>query len=196
MFWSAARLCTDVDQLTIQNNVVVVTADAATGDRIIRIPLQVQRGGHALLITGNLLVNQEAAHPADAESEAVISLNEVNQRPVTQAMIAGNLCMARSGSGIQLRSCDDVAVEANMVVATGSCTQGIFVRSQSSSMDNVSIRNNDITVEGSGSWRSGIFLGASAPMRSITCRWWATPLPQQTESSSPGQGFARRPSAP
>jgi hypothetical protein len=156
-------LCTDVDQLTVQNNVVVVTADTGTSDRIIRIPLQVQRGGHALLITGNLLINQETAQSADAESEAVISLNEVNQRPVTRAMIAGNLCMARSGSGIQLRSCDDVAVEANMVVATGPCAQGIFVRSQSSSVDNVSIRNNDITVEAPGSWRSGIFLGASSP---------------------------------
>ena len=113
-----------------------------------------QRGGHALLITGNLLVNEEVAHPADAESEAVISLNEVNQRPVTRAMIVGNLCLARSGSGIQLRSCNDVAVEANMVVATGPCTQGIFARSQSSSVDNLSIRNNDITVEGPGSWGS------------------------------------------
>jgi hypothetical protein len=128
-------LCTDIDQLTVQNNVVVVRADAGSGERIIRIPLQVQRGGHALLITDNLLVNDEVAHPTDAESAAVISLNEVNQRSVTQAMITGNLCAARSGSGIQLRSCDDVAVEANMVVATGPCTQAVFVRSQSSSVD-------------------------------------------------------------
>jgi hypothetical protein len=30
-------------------------------------------------------------------------------------------------------------------------------------VDNVSVRNNDITVEGPGSWGSGIFLGASSP---------------------------------
>lgn len=50
-----------------------------------------------------------------------------------------------------------------MVVATGSCTQGIFVRSQSSDVDNVSIRNNDIIVEAPRSMTSGIFLGASSP---------------------------------
>lgn len=153
-------LCTDIDQLTIQNNVVVVTADAPVDNRIIRIPLQVQRGGRSLLITGNLLVSEEVASPTVVE-EAVISLTEVNQRSVTRAMVMGNMCCARSGSGIELRSSDDVAVEANMVVATGSCTEGIFVRSESSDVDNVSIRNNDITIEGTGSWTDGIVLSAT-----------------------------------
>jgi len=155
--------CSDVDQLTVQNNVVVVTALPARRRPIIRIPLEVQRGGNSVLIAGNILVNEEVADPSVVKSEAVISLNEVNQRPVKQAMVTGNLCFAGSGSGIQLRSCVDVAVEGNMVVATGSCTQGIFVRSQSSNVDNVSIRNNDVTVEAPGSWTSGIFLGATLP---------------------------------
>jgi hypothetical protein len=47
---------TDVRQLTIQNNVVLVPSAAGN-----HIPLQVQRGGESLLITGNLLVSEGEA---------------------------------------------------------------------------------------------------------------------------------------
>ncbi len=84
--------CTDVAQLTIQDNVVLITDAFARN----RIPIQVQRGGDAVLITGNLLVSE------DAETTAVISISEVNQRQVSRAMIASNLCFARSGKGVAL----------------------------------------------------------------------------------------------
>lgn len=145
--------CTDVAQLTIQDNVVLITDAFARN----RIPVQVQRGGDAVLITGNLLVSE------DAETTEVISVSEVNQRQVSRAMIVSNLCFARSGNGIRVVSSNDVAVEANMVVATGSCTQGILVQAETSDVDHVSIRNNNITVKGQGSvWVTGIRFAASA----------------------------------
>jgi hypothetical protein len=144
---------TDVNQLTIQNNIILVTDLGAGG----RIPIQVQRGGDSLLITGNLLVNDDAA------TKAVISLSEVNQRQVTRALVTNNLCFARSGNGIQCLSSDDVAIQGNMIVASDSCAQGIFLRSDQSPMDNISIRDNDVTVKGTGKWKTGIFLGASSP---------------------------------
>lgn len=146
--------CTDVSQLTIQNNVVVVPPTPGN-----RIPLQVQRGGDALLITGNMLIGQGDA------TEAVLSVSEVNQRPVVRALLANNLCVARSGSGIRVLSCDDISVTDNMVVAAGACTQGVFVRSESSDVDGVSIRGNDITVEGAGTWHTGVRISATAPNR-------------------------------
>lgn len=68
--------CSDVNQLTIQNNTVLVTH---LGTTVERIPVQVQRGGDAVIISGNLLVNDDTA------TEAVISLSEANQRQVTRA---------------------------------------------------------------------------------------------------------------
>jgi Pectate lyase superfamily protein len=144
---------TDVNQLTIQNNIVVVT-DLGI---VQRIPVQVQRGGDSVVITGNLLVND------DTITSAVISLNEVNQRQVTRALVANNLCFARFGDGIQCLSSDDVAIQNNMVVATDSCSHGIFIRSQSSPMDNISVRDNDVTIKGTGKWKFGIRLGATSP---------------------------------
>jgi hypothetical protein len=137
--------CIDVDQLTIQNNVVLVPNLPRQ-----RKPVQVQRGGDSIIITGNLLVNDDTA------TSAVISLSEVNQRQVTRALVANNLCFARFGIGIECVSSDDVAIQGNMIVATGACTQGIFVHSEQSSMDNISVRDNDITTEGSGAWSMGI----------------------------------------
>src|SRR6185369_2188611 len=145
--------CTDVNQLTIQNNVVVVP-NVGGGQRI---PVQVQRGGDSLIISGNLLVNDHAA------TKAVISLSEVNQRQVTRALVANNLCFARSGNGIQCLSSDDVAIQGNMIVATESCAQGIFLRSEGSPMDHISVRDNDVTVKGKGNWKFGIRIAASAP---------------------------------
>ncbi len=144
--------CTDVDQLTIQNNVVIVKDVGAN-----RIPVQIQRGGDSVVITGNLLVND------DAETNAVISLSEVNQRQVTRAIVANNLCFARSGNGIQCVSSDDVTIQGNMIVATASCVHGVFVRSASSDMDNISVRDNDVTTEGAGAWNAGIRIAATAP---------------------------------
>jgi hypothetical protein len=142
--------CVDVDQLTIQGNVVLVPEGFATN----RIPIQVQRGGDSVVVTGNLLVSEEP------QTGAVISLSEVNERQVSRAIVGSNLCFARAGNGIQVLSSDDVAVEANMVVATGACGQGIVVSSESSHVDHVSVRNNDITVEGQGAWDTGIRFAA------------------------------------
>jgi hypothetical protein len=49
--------CTDVNQLTIQKNIVLVTNLGAQQ----RIPVQVQRGGDSVVISGNWLVNDDAA---------------------------------------------------------------------------------------------------------------------------------------
>lgn len=145
--------CTDVHQLTIQNNTIHVNNPAT----VQRIPIEVQRGGDSLIISDNLLVND------DASTRAVISLDAVNQRQVTRALVANNLCFARSGIGIQCLSSDDVAIEGNMVVATDSCGNGILLRSESSDMDNISVRNNDVTVRGPGRWSFGIHIAATAP---------------------------------
>ena len=143
--------CTDVDQLTVQNNVVVVP-DVGSKNRV---PLQVQRGGESLLISGNVLVNECAA------TEAVISLSEVNQRQASRALVSNNLCITRAGRGIQCLSGDDVAIQGNMVVATGSCAAGVFVRSESSGVDGVSVRDNDVTARGGRAWETGIRFAAS-----------------------------------
>lgn len=110
-----------------------------------------------MLISGNLLVNECAA------SEAVLSLSEVNQRQVSRALVAGNMCLTRAGRGIQCLSSDDVAIQGNMVVATGACAAGIFVRSESSGVDDVSVRDNDVTVKGDWAWEAGIRFAASPP---------------------------------
>jgi polygalacturonase len=144
--------CSDVNQLTIQDNTVLVT-DLGT---VQRIPVQVQRGGDAVIISGNLLVN------GDSVTEAVISLSEVNQRQVTRALVTQNLCFARSGNGIQCLSSDDVAVQGNMIVATDACGQGVFIRSESSDMDQISVRDNNVTVKGKGAWSTGILIASSA----------------------------------
>ena len=59
-------------------------------------------------------------------------------------------------------SSDDVAIQGNMIVATGSCTRGILVVSQSSDIDNISVRDNDIMAEGSGTWITGIQINSTA----------------------------------
>ena len=145
--------CTDVRQLSIQNNIVFVT-DIGT---LQRIPIEVQRGGDSVIISGNMLVNDDSA------TKAVISLNEVNRRQVSRALITNNLCFARSGSGIQCLSSDDIAIQGNMIIATDSCVQGIIVRSQSSDVDGISVRDNDITIRDIGKWTSGIRFAATAP---------------------------------
>lgn len=144
---------TDVKQLTIQNNIIVVN-EVGAGQRI---PIQVQRGGDSVVITGNVLVND------DSSTRAVISLSEVNHRQVTRGLVTNNLCFARAGNGIQCLSSDDVAIQGNMIVATDVCGQGIFCRSEGSPMDNISIRDNDVTIKGAGKWKGGILLAASAP---------------------------------
>ena len=152
--------CTDVNQLTVQNNTIRVTNLGS----IQRIPIEVHRGGDSLVITDNLLVND------DTSTRAVISLDAVNQRQVTRALIANNLCFARAGIGIQCLSSNDVAIEGNMIVAVGSCNDGIFLRSESSSMDGLSVRDNDVTVRDTGKWNFGIRLAATTPITWVTSR--------------------------
>lgn len=139
--------CTDIQQLTFQNN-TVFSAN--------RTPLALHLSGDMVAITGNLLVNDSM------EEGSVISLTEANQRQVTRALITNNLCVLRVGIGIHCRSSDDVAIEGNMIVATGACTKGIFLHSENSSMNNLSVRNNDILVKGAGTWTSGIHLRSAA----------------------------------
>jgi hypothetical protein len=137
--------CTDVNQLTIQNNVVRSPKRAA---------FAINRGGDTAIITGNLLMNDDPA------AKAVLSLTEVNQRQVTRALIANNICFARGGAGIVCHSSDDVAIDGNLIVATDSCANGISVRSEASAMEHISLRNNDITVKGAGKWKFGIRIRA------------------------------------
>lgn len=145
--------CTDVNQLTIQNNTVRVNN---LGD-VQRIPIEVQRGGDSIIISDNLLVNEDTA------TRAAISLDAVNQRLVTRALVANNLCFTCAGNGIQCLSSDDVAIEGNMIVATDICNNGIFVRSESTSMDGISVRDNDVLVNDTGKWNFGIRIAATAP---------------------------------
>ena len=152
--------CTDVDDLSIQDNTIVNTDDP---HRVSRIPVHVQRGGHGLVVTGNLLINE---HPA---AHGMIMISEVNNRPVNRAMIAHNLCFTRAGSGIEVRSCEDVTLDGNLLVATGGCSQGIAVQASSvSDVSSVSVRNNDITTENAGSWDTGILIGGGKTLQHIT----------------------------
>lgn len=90
-------------------------------------------------------------------------MSEVNRRQVTRALVAQNLCFARSGNGIQCLSSDDIAVHGNMIVATDACGQGVFIRPESSDMDQISVRDNDVTVKEKGAWSTGIRIASSAP---------------------------------
>jgi hypothetical protein len=56
-----------------------------------------------------------------------------------------------------------VAVEANMLVAEGPCGVGVFVRSEASDLDRVAVRDNDVTVNGTGRWTVGVQVAASEP---------------------------------
>jgi hypothetical protein len=149
--------CTDVSELTIQNNTIRV-ANFGTAQRI---PIHVALGGDSLIITGNLVAND---HPL---TKAVISLE--GKREVRRALVANNLCFASAGNGIQCLSSDDVIVEGNMIVATGLCNNGILVRSESSAVENISVRNNDITAHDAGKWGNGICVAADPnPIRHIS----------------------------
>jgi hypothetical protein len=152
--------CTDVDDLSIQDNTIVTADDPG---RPVRIPVHVQRGGHGLVVTGNLLVSE---HPA---ATSMIVISQVNNRPVDRAMIARNLCFTRAGAGIEVRSCEDVTVDGNLLVAAGGCSQGIVVQASSvSDVSSVSVRDNDITTEDAGSWDTGILIGGGQTVQHIT----------------------------
>jgi hypothetical protein len=139
--------CTDVHQLTIQNNIVVTPRGAS---------FAVNRGGDTVLITGNLLISEDPA------AKAVLGLTEVNQRQVTRALVANNVCFARGGDGIHCHSSDDIAIEGNLVVATQASANGISIRSEASPMDHISLRGNDITTKDAGHWQFGIRIRATS----------------------------------
>ncbi|MEV7098137.1 hypothetical protein AB0M80_35385 [Amycolatopsis sp. NPDC051045] len=136
---------TDIDRLTIQGNTVIVPESGPA-----RIPLHVQRGGRESVITGNLLVN------AHAEIESALRLSGAAHRPATRTLVSGNLCVTRSGAGIDVISANDIAIQGNMVISTGSCTGGVFVYAESSDTDRISIHDNHITAEGLGTWKTGV----------------------------------------
>jgi Right handed beta helix region len=147
--------CTDVAELTIKNNIVLMPAS----DRPPGTLLNLARGGESLRVTENLLINERAGTPS------VIHLGS-SARPVSQALLAGNLCITSSGQGINVSSskpssCEDVVIERNMLVATGSCTEGVQVQSDISEVNGISVRDNDITVKGSGAWATGILISGN-----------------------------------
>jgi hypothetical protein len=150
--------CTDVAELTIQNNTVLFpNSERVPGDLV-----SIQRGGDSVLISDNVLINE---HPG---ARTVINLSEVNQRQVSRARVAGNLCITRAGGGIQVMASDDVAVEGNTLVATGACNLGIRVDAEPSAIDHVSVRGNDITVKDQGSWKTGIIFVARQPIHHVS----------------------------
>ncbi len=142
--------CEDVNQLTIQNNFVHVTKP----DFGQRIPVDVERGGESVMISGNVVVD-------DSGAEAVIRLSEANSRQVTRALVANNLCFAHANHGIYCEGSDDVAIQGNMIVATNRCEHGIFLRALQSPMDHISVRDNDITAKGRGRWKAGVKIAAN-----------------------------------
>ena len=156
-----AVFCVDVDQLTIQNNIVFVTRHVS--------PLELHLGGDSVVITGNLIVTENIA------SEAVIALKgsdlstkEINPHPMRRALVANNLCIASSGSGITCESGNGIAIQGNVIVATDSCLSGISLKSAVGAMDNIAVRDNDITfreeTDGKiGRWLFGLFIGATSP---------------------------------
>ena len=123
-----------------------------------------QRGGDSIIIAGNLLISEPA------ETQAVISVSEVNQRKVRRSIISGNLCFAASRNGIEVISSEDVVVESNLVIATGPGTNGLVLRSVVSEVNGVALRSNDIGVEGDGSWETGVRVIAreDQPVRNLT----------------------------
>jgi hypothetical protein len=143
--------CTDVARLAIQNNTIVAPETPGRN----RIPVQVQRGGDAVVIAGNTIVQDGLA------TEAAVSLSEVNKRQVSRALVQGNLILARAGHGVSCLSGDDVSVDNNLVVATGAAGAGVFIRSEASPCSGISIRGNDIAVRGDGNWQAGVRLVAT-----------------------------------
>lgn len=141
--------CTDINELTIQNNTVRVTHLGNAQ----RIPIHVALGGDSIIITGNLLVND------DPVTKSVISLGGTSE--VHRALVANNLCFTRAGAGIQCLSGHDISIDGNFIVATGECNNGILVSSQSTTIDSVSVRHNDITVQDTGTWNFGVHIGAN-----------------------------------
>jgi hypothetical protein len=153
-------LCTDVAQLTIQNNVVVVPDLVDVPQHI---PVQVKLGGDTVVISGNLIINDSTiTEAAISVNETENQVNEAKNRQVTRVLIVNNLCFARFKRGIQCLSGDDVTIQSNMIVATGTCTAGILVESESSTVDGITVRDNDVTIKGSGRWSTGVRIVATA----------------------------------
>ena len=173
--------CTDVAELTIQHNVVLVPQSDRPGRRL----LNLQRGGDSVLIARNLLISQSP------ETTGVINLSEVNHRQVSRALVSGNLCITPAGHGIQINGGDDITVEGNMLVATGACTEGVRVHSVNSAVNHVSVRDNDITVEGPGSWTSGIlFVAGPQPIHHVSA------VGNSISRATAGVTFHRPPESP
>ncbi len=145
--------CTDVTELAIQNNTIRVTPFSSPLGKPPRTPINMALGSDSIVITGNLVVNE------DPFTRSVIFLG--GKRKALRVLLANNLCFAGAGNGIECLSGDDIVISNNLIVATKPCNNGILVRSQSSAIDGVSVRDNDITVQGSGKWENGIHLSAN-----------------------------------
>ncbi len=142
-------------RVSFAHNIVLVPAS----DRPPGVLLNLARGGESLRISENLLINERAGTPS------VIHLGS-SARPVSQALLAGNLCITPAGQGINLSSseassCEDVVIERNMLVATGPCAEGVQVQSAISEVNGISVRDNDITAKGSGAWATGILFSGN-----------------------------------
>ena len=139
-----AVFCVNVKQLTLQNNIIIVKTHI--------IPVEFHLGGESIIISGNLIITENAS------SEAVIALKGNEEHRIMRVLVSNNLCVAGSGSGITCSAeTDGVVVDGNMIVAAGSCQDGIAFRADQGALENISIRNNDITVMGTtGKWDVGV----------------------------------------
>jgi hypothetical protein len=103
--------------------------------------VEIRESGESVIISGNLLVSEAPG------TEAVISLDAAHGYSVRRAVISNNLCYARDGSGIGCKSCEDITIQCDMVVAMGSCLQGIKVESETLDMSNAEVGDNNILVK-------------------------------------------------
>jgi hypothetical protein len=150
--------CTDVRHLVLQDNVLV----ARPGDRIAGIPLHVQRGGDGLLISGNL-VGDERGTTAGA-----IVVSQLNDRPVNRSLIANNICHIATGAGIVVDSVRDISIDGNLLIAVGQAGQAVLVRSASTAVEGIAVRDTSITAKDAGRWETGVHLAAQNPFGQVS----------------------------
>ncbi|GAA4474176.1 right-handed parallel beta-helix repeat-containing protein [Phytohabitans houttuyneae] len=151
--------CTDVRQLVLRDNVLVASPGQ---DRIAGIPLHVQRGGDGLLISGNLVADERGT------TAGAIVVSQVNDRPVNRSLIANNICHIAAGAGIVVDSVRDISVDSNLLVAVGQASQAVLVRSASTAVEGIAVRDNSITAKDAGRWETGVHLAAQNPFGQVS----------------------------
>jgi hypothetical protein len=150
---------TDVRELIIRHN-TIVAGDGADG--IPAVAVHVQRGGDTLLITGNVIGDDRGS------TRGAILVSEVNSRPVDRSLIVDNICHVAAGAGIVVDSSENVSVAGNLLVAVGAGTQAVLVRAETGAAAGVSVRGNTVAVKGTGSWVTGVHVGARQPVGPVS----------------------------